>query len=116
VNLSVDISVDNFSADTLTPLGLIINEIFSNSLKYAFPNGEEGTITVSLHQIAPGKFRLIIGDNGVGFPDDFEEEKDSFGSELIEALTEQLNGTLIVRDDLKGAFYQLDFEDVGSDH
>ena len=116
VNLSVDISVDNFSADTLTPLGLIINEIFSNSLKYAFPNGEEGTITVSLHQIAPGKFQLIIGDNGVGFPDDFEEEKDSFGSELIEALTEQLNGTLKIRDDLKGAFYQLDFEDVGGDN
>ncbi|MCZ4407471.1 triple tyrosine motif-containing protein [Cryomorphaceae bacterium 1068] len=116
VNLSVDISVDRFSADTLTPLGLIINEIFSNSLKYAFPNGEEGTITVALHQVAPGKFQLIIGDNGVGFPDDFEEEKDSFGSELIEALTEQLNGTLIVRDDLKGAFYQLDFEDVGSDN
>jgi len=111
VDLSVDISVDGFSADTLTPLGLIINEIFSNSLKYAFPNGRKGTITVSLHQIAVGKYRLIIGDDGVGFPDDFEEDKDSFGSELIEALTEQLNGTLKVRDDLKGAFYQLDFED-----
>lgn len=115
VRLSVDISVDKFSADTLTPLGLIINEIFSNSLKYAFPNGEEGTITVSLHQIAVGKYRLIIGDDGVGFPDDSEEDQDSFGSELIEALTEQLNGTLKVRGDLKGAFYQLDFEDVGSD-
>ena len=115
VNLSVDISVDKFSADTLTPLGLIINEIFSNSLKYAFPNGEEGTITVSLHQIAVGKFRLIIGDDGVGFPDDFEKDQDSFGGELIEALTEQLNGTLKVREDLKGAFYQLDFEDVGGD-
>lgn len=115
VKLSVDISVDKFSADTLTPLGLIINEIFSNSLKHAFPNGEEGTITVSLHQVSSGKYRLIIGDNGVGFPKDFEQEKDSFGSELIEALTEQLNGTLKVREDLVGAFYQLDFEDVGRD-
>jgi two-component sensor histidine kinase/ligand-binding sensor domain-containing protein len=116
VNLSVDISVDKFSADTLTPLGLIINEIFSNSLKYAFLNGKEGTITVSLHQIALGQYRLIIGDDGVGFPDDFEAGNDSFGSELIEALTEQLNGTLKIRDDLKGAFYQLDFEDAGSDN
>lgn len=115
VELSVDITVDKFSADTLTPLGLIINEIFSNSLKYAFPNGQEGTISVSLHQISLGKYRLVIGDNGVGFPDDFEEDQDSFGSELIEALTEQLNGTLKVRDDLKGAFYQLDFEDVGTE-
>jgi len=114
VELSVDISVEYFSADTLTPLGLIINEIFSNSLKYAFPNRQEGVITVSLHPISNRMYRLIIGDNGVGFPEDYEKEKDSFGSELIEALTEQLNGTLKVRDDLKGAFYQLDFEDVGN--
>ncbi len=113
VDLDMDISVKRFSADTLTPLGLIINEIISNSLKYAFPDGQDGIISVSLHQIEPGKYRLIIGDNGVGFPEDFDEDQDSFGSELIDALTEQLNGTLKVRDDLKGAFYQLDFEDVG---
>lgn len=116
VTLSVDITVDKFSADTLTPLGLIINEIFTNSLKYAFPDGREGNISVSLHQLSAGTFRLIIGDNGIGFPDNFEEDQDSFGSELIEALTEQLNGTLVIRADLPGAFYQLDFEDVGNEN
>ncbi|MEM9052720.1 MAG: two-component regulator propeller domain-containing protein [Bacteroidota bacterium] len=113
VDLEVDISVDRFNADTLTPLGLIINEIFSNSLKYAFPNREEGKISVSLHQLVDGRYQLLIGDNGIGFPDDFEGTDDSFGSELIVALTEQLNGTLKVRKDLKGAFYELDFEDMG---
>jgi len=116
VELEMDISVSKFSADTLTPLGLIINEIISNSLKYAFPDGQDGVISVSLHQVNEKKFRLIIGDNGVGFPENFKEDQDSFGSELIEALTEQLNGTLKVRDDLKGAFYQLDFEDVGDEN
>ena len=113
VDLDVDISVDRFNADTLTPLGLIINEIFSNSLKYAFPNDEEGNISVSLHQLPDGRYRLLIGDNGVGFPDDFEGSNESFGTELIYALTEQLNGSLKIRKDLKGAFYQLDFEDMG---
>jgi two-component sensor histidine kinase len=54
---------------------------------------------------------LFIRDHGLGLPDDFEEKKDSFRSGLTEALTEQLNKTLKIRDDLMGVFYQLDFED-----
>jgi len=113
VDLDVDVSVDKFNSDTLTPLGLFINEIISNSLKHAFKNDREGKITVKLHSVNNGRYLLEIGDNGVGLPDDIDEKDDTFGTELIGALSEQLNGELEVSSDSTGTRYRLEFEDVG---
>lgn len=113
VELEVDVSVDKFNSDTLTPLGLFINEIISNSLKHAFKESQEGKITVKLHSMDGGKYLLEIGDNGSGFSEDFNDTDDSFGTELIEALSEQLNGEMEVHSDSGGTFYRLIFEDIG---
>jgi two-component sensor histidine kinase len=61
-----------FDIDTAVPLGLIINELVSNSLKYAFPNQEKGVISISLHEKSSngdaGEYSLYVKDDGVGFP------------------------------------------------
>ena len=91
ITLSFDIKNIKFSIDTLIPLGLIINETISNSIKYAFTGLNSGCITIVLEQ--KEGIVLTISDNGIGADLSYEElSKDSLGMELIEALCDQLNG------------------------
>lgn len=82
--------------ETAVPCGLIISEIVSNSLKYAFPNGMHGEILVSLKSIEDG-YELIISDNGIGLPEelDFDNNK-SLGLILVKSLTEQIDGEITI--------------------
>jgi len=113
VQLDIKVDVNSFNSDTLTPLGLIINEVISNSLKYAFQEDKTGTIIVRLSKGENGRFTLLIGDDGIGIPKDIVlGETESFGTELITALTEQLNGTIKLLGDVKGTVYEVEFEDV----
>jgi len=113
VNLDLNITVDKLNLDTLTPLGLIINEISSNAMKYAFPEERSGTFKVHLNELEPGKkFKLIIGDDGVGMPVDLSDsEQDSLGTTLMESLSEQLNGELL-RIEGAGTMYEMTFEQL----
>ncbi|MCJ7617787.1 MAG: AAA family ATPase [Desulfobacterales bacterium] len=80
--------------DTAIPYGLIINELISNSLKYAFPAGKEGEICVNLHS-DNGTLTLIISDNGVGFPKDLDfRNTETLGLQLVIGLVGQLKGTI----------------------
>jgi PAS domain S-box-containing protein len=80
--------------ETAIPCGLIINELVTNSLKYAFPNGKNGEISVSIHSTKEG-YELVIADNGIGFPKELDFEKtDSLGLQLVNNLTEQIDGTI----------------------
>ena len=91
IKLSFDITNIKFSIDTLIPLGLIVNETISNSLKYAFTGLEGGCIAITLVQ--EENVVLKISDNGIGADLTYEElSEDSLGMELIESLCEQLNG------------------------
>ena len=92
INLIMNIEDIELDVDTMVPLGLIINELITNSLKYAFPEGNKGELRVSLNEIE-GKLRLQVSDNGIGY-DVGNVEKESFGSTLVNALTEQLDGEL----------------------
>jgi two-component sensor histidine kinase len=75
------------------PLGLILNEAITNSIKYAFPQNSSGTISISLSNIATNQYLLIICDNGIGIPSDFAEKKvGSLGMTLMQGLSEDLNG------------------------
>ncbi len=76
-------------AAELAPLGMIISEAISNALKYAFPEGREGDIWLSLSE-ADGRVTLVIRDNGIGMPD-LDHARNS-GRGLIEALARQLGG------------------------
>lgn len=83
-----------FGLDTIIPLGLIINEAVSNSLKHAFPEGQNGMISISLFGNTNAGYALKIKDNGVGIPEYFSTEtSDSLGMILINGLATQLDGS-----------------------
>lgn len=81
--------------DTAILCGLIINELISNSLKHAFPNGKKGEIFIGLSKDAGNRFILIVKDNGIGFPKDIDfRNTESLGLQLVTTLTDQLGGTV----------------------
>jgi PAS domain S-box-containing protein len=83
----------NLNIDTVMPLGLIINELVTNSVKYAFPNSN-GIITIKLNSYND-HMKLTIADNGIGLPKDFNIEYiDTLGLELVKNLVKQLDGNL----------------------
>jgi PAS domain S-box-containing protein len=97
ISLKVSV-IDNIflSLDTITPCGMIISELVSNSLKYAFPDGRKGKITIECLSTDDGEVKLRICDNGIGLPEglDFRNTK-SLGFKLICKLAEtQLRGTV----------------------
>ncbi|MFB2838298.1 PAS domain S-box protein [Floridanema evergladense] len=98
-NIKLNISVDNLflDVDTAIPCGLIVNELLSNSLKYAFPDGRSGKIEINFKLLEEQKLYLKISDNGIGLPADFQlEEAESLGLQLVYNLTEQLGGNLTI--------------------
>src|SRR5258705_7609680 len=93
--VSLDVESDQIALDldTAMPCGLLINEIVSNSLKYAFPNGQEGHILIKLKALPENKIQITVKDNGVGIAGEYHLENPStLGLQLIGALTSQLNG------------------------
>lgn len=97
LTMDVNVEVETLPVDTLTPLGLLINEVVSNSFKHAFKGREEGTIILHLSGTEEHGLRLRIGDDGAGLADKGKWEKPgSLGMDLIQTLTGQLNGTMSV--------------------
>ncbi len=111
IHLKSDVSALEFKMDTIVPLGLILSEIVSNSLKYAFEGKDEGEIEVSMKKIGPNLFALEVADNGAGLPPEVNFEKtDSLGMLLIRMLCEQINGEVTVRSN-GGTRYRLVFRE-----
>ena len=92
VDLQLAMDKLDLDIDTAVPLGLIVNELLTNCIKYAFPKGEKGTITIKLHKQDNNILRLIVADNGIGKCGIVHGT--GFGSQLISLLTQQLNGTI----------------------
>ena len=100
VTLNLDLSI---------PCGLIVNELLSNSLKYAFPDGKIGKINIELF-IKDEKVCLIIKDNGVGLPKEVNyRDTETLGLQLVSSLVEQINGTIELKKD-KGTSYTITFK------
>ena len=99
--------------DQAIPCGLIVNELVSNVMKYAFQGREKGAISVRVEEVN-NKVEIEVSDNGVGLPDDFSLEKnDTLGIYLVQALIEQLYGTLTVeslKEGRKGSLFLISFE------
>lgn len=98
-NLDLDI-------DTAVPLGLIVNELLTNCIKYAFPKGEKGTITIKLHK-NNNILRLEVADDGIGKSGIIHGT--GFGGQLVSLLTQQLNGT-ITEENKNGTSLVFDFK------
>lgn len=98
VNISVEVNFEdvNVDLDTSIPCGLIVNELVSNSLKYAFEGQTDGSIIMTCKNV-DNKIQLSIKDNGKGFPEDFNvETSQSLGMQLVYALVEQIDGIITI--------------------
>jgi PAS domain S-box-containing protein len=111
--IDLDITTDEseLGIDTAIPCGLIINELVTNSMKYAFPGGRKGRIRVELRSREDNHIEIVIGDDGVGLPKHFELEKaDTLGLRLVNTLVKQINGTVELDPGL-GATFRIVFPD-----
>ncbi|HSO25493.1 MAG TPA: histidine kinase dimerization/phosphoacceptor domain -containing protein [Methanobacteriaceae archaeon] len=110
INLEIDVENTMLDINTTIPLGLILNELLNNSIKYAFPDGRKGTIRVVFSKRGE-YFQLTVEDDGIGFPDNIEfENTDSLGLQLINSLTEQIDGTINLNTN-NGASITISFKD-----
>ncbi|PQV41873.1 histidine kinase dimerization/phosphoacceptor domain -containing protein [Methanohalophilus euhalobius] len=109
--VDIKINVENIflGMDTAVPLGIIINELVSNSLKYAFDKGK-GTIIIELRKIND-HHKLVVSDNGIGMKDEIDfEETDSLGLLLVHTLAEQINATIEI-DTSQGTRFEIIFQE-----
>ncbi len=96
--------------DRALPVGLIVSELVSNALKYAFPGGRRGRLRVALAPGGEADLELSVSDDGVGLPPDLDFDRaTSLGLYLVRVLTRQLRGTLAVDRTGVGATFTLRF-------
>lgn len=94
-NLVLDVEPIAFGIGTALPLGLLVNELVTNSLKHAFEGQRKGQIRISLRRIDDDSFELKIADDGVGFPAGVDwRGGGSFGLFLVQSLVDQLHGEI----------------------
>ncbi|MCB9182656.1 MAG: nitrate- and nitrite sensing domain-containing protein [Flavobacteriales bacterium] len=100
-----------FGLNTMVPLGLLLNELITNSFKHAFHDREEGRIALSLHQVEGDLFDLFYSDDGSGLPlERLQADGGTLGMTLIESLVEQMNGRMTMEGGPEGTRYQIRFE------
>ena len=97
--ICVNVACDRIllGVDTAIPCGLIINELVSNAMKHAFPEGRKGTIDVVFRKTEGNGYELQVSDNGVGFPGETDGTPGAvpgLGLDIVKSLSRQLNSTL----------------------
>jgi len=98
VQINIDTDQVLLSIDTSIPLGLILNELCTNAIKYAFSENRSGNINISLKYLAANKLQVLITDNGIGIPEEFDiEHASSLGLQLVQLLSEQISAELTIQ-------------------
>jgi PAS domain S-box-containing protein len=113
ISTSVDVTMDvddvNITLDMAIPCGLIINELVTNSLKYAYAGRATGKLTLVMHHQEDHTFSLTVQDDGVGLPPDYEARSEaSLGTQLVSVLVRQLGGVITTESD-HGARFTITF-------
>ncbi|QOD60135.1 sensor histidine kinase [Polaribacter haliotis] len=104
----------SFDVDTAIPLGLIINEIITNSYKYAFRNDKENKLSITINKEKNSDYKLTIEDNGPGLSNNFDVKKaKSLGLRLVNRLVKQLQGT-VNQTNKNGAKFEILFKDFNT--
>jgi len=109
--IKFNINIENIylEINRAIPLGLITNELVTNSLKYAFPTGEKGEIYIHMKKSPEGKFTIVIGDDGLGVKSSKEIfESETLGVQIVQDLVRQIKGTIEL-DIEKGLAYRIVF-------
>ncbi len=112
VEVQVEVEDLYLGVDTAIPCGLILNELITNSLRHAFPDGRSGRVSVGLHR-QNGRYVMFVRDTGVGLPPDFDvNSSPTLGLQLVRTLTEQLEGSMEVQTGAQGTQFTINFAEV----
>jgi PAS domain S-box-containing protein len=102
--LKTDIESALLPTDRAIPIGLIVNELVTNAIKYAFPGEAKGTVMVTLKR-GPGELRLTVADDGQGL--DAQRADSGLGGRLVDGFAQQLGGQVERKSDRQGTTVQL---------
>ena len=95
IRLHTDLDELAFDVDTAIPCGLILNELLTNALKYAFPDSRQGEIRIELRGKNDGAFTFVVADDGIGIPEHIDfRNTESLGLQVVCTLVEQLGGMI----------------------
>jgi PAS domain S-box-containing protein len=111
VKLKINVNDIMLDINTSIPLGLIVNELITNSIKHAFPDGRNGEINIDFHT-KDDYYEFIVKDNGIGFPEDLDfRNTDSLGLLIVNSLTEQIDGKIEL-DKFNGTEFKITFKEL----
>ncbi len=97
IALTIEVGDVFLDINSAIPCGLLVSELISNTLKHAFPDGRRGEVRVRMEPVTDGFIELTVSDNGIGLEKDFDlKNTESFGLQLVDMLTEQLQGTVAI--------------------
>lgn len=113
VRVSVDVDNVSLNTDTAIPCGLIINELVSNSIEHAFPEGSRGEVGITVNRDANGDIEMAVADNGIGLPEGFDfRNNSSLGMDLVVLLAENQLGGKIEISTINGTEFRIKFKEV----
>ena len=111
INYHVNVDGINLGMDMAIPCGMIINELVTNALKYAFPEGQEGQVVVEVVKNGLGGCILSVSDNGIGFPESIDfKNTETLGLQLVNNLAGQLDGEISLESKSDGTKFMFTFE------
>ncbi|MBF0459223.1 MAG: response regulator [Nitrospirae bacterium] len=113
IRFNVDTAEISMGIDTAIPCGLVINELVSNSLKYAFKKGQKGEISIKLREMEGNEYELTVGDTGIGLDEAIDfRTTESLGLQLVASIAEsQLHGKITL-DRTKGTVFRIKFAEL----
>jgi PAS domain S-box-containing protein len=112
IKLNLDLEEHFLNIETAIPCGLIINELLTNSLKHAFPNGGNGEIYLGFHGKSNGIITITVADNGIGLSPNINiANPDTFGLQLVYFLKKQIKGNIDLDVD-NGTCFKISFEEL----
>lgn len=112
INLNMNIEDLNFTIDTAIPCGLLINELITNALKHAFPDGERGQVSILLQSVDNNELELVVSDSGLGMSHEMIGSRaGSLGFDLVRTFVKQLRGEMRL-DGLRGTEFRITFKGI----
>jgi two-component sensor histidine kinase/CHASE2 domain-containing sensor protein len=112
VRIAVDVESIKLSVDSAVPCGLIVNELVTNCFKYAFKGREGGEIRIGLKRADAARLSLTVADDGIGFPKTVDfRNTESLGMQIVTTLTEQLDGSISLRNGV-GTTFEINFPET----
>jgi two-component system, sensor histidine kinase PdtaS len=110
IALEMDLENVSLSVERAIPCGLILNELLTNALKHAFPDGRRGVVRVDIHRTPVDRLQLVVSDDGSGLPPSIHpRDTSSLGLQLVGTLAEQLDADLHIERD-HGTSFRLEFD------